>query len=236
MNDVRPRLFFAALLCLLTCNLARVAKASEGSSGIRIPAVSVAAEVGYFTYKSKLAASNDTGLRYGYGFQIYGGDDRNLGAGMRANLLSATFALNQNKVSEKNQTFIFNYRKGYVYAGAAFGTTQIAFTENGTDAMDAYGNTIGGNLGVIVPFGRANLIQSDILFLKPSSVKDTQQRTVNLGLRIEADTNLSFALSRKFIDLILGFKYVSYTATVTGVGGKEAQTIPSAGLRFGANL
>lgn len=224
----------AALLPLIC--FSKTGWAAEGGSGIRTPALSAFAEVGYFTYKSKLAASNDTGLRYGYGFQIYGGDDRNLGAGMRANFLTAAFALNSNKIAEKNQSFVFNYRKGYVYAGAAFGTTQVTFTENGTDAMDAFGNTIGGNLGFLFPFGRGNFVQSDILALKPTSVKDSQQRTVSLGMRLEADTNLSFALSRKYIDLILGFKYVTHTATVSGSGGAETQTIPSAGLRVGANL
>ncbi|MEN9810056.1 MAG: hypothetical protein RLZZ488_1623 [Pseudomonadota bacterium] len=211
------------------------ALAADGGA-IRVPAVSAFAEAGYFTYKSKLAESNDTGMRYGYGFQIFGGDDRNLGASMRSTMLAATFALNSNKVTEKNQSFIFNYRKGYVYGGAAFGTTQVGFTENGTDAMDAYGNTIGGNLGFLVPFGRGNLVQSDVLVLKPTSVKDSKQRTVSLGLRIEADTSLSFALSRKYVDLVLGFKYVTHSASVDGAGGKETQTIPSAGFRFGMDL
>jgi hypothetical protein len=206
------------------------------STGIRIPAVSAFAEVGYFTYKSKLAASNDTGLRYAYGFQFFGGNDRNLGAGMRSSYLSSSFSLNSNKILEKNQSFIFNYRHGYAYAGAAFGTIQLAFTENGTDAMDAYGNTIGGNLGIMIPFGRGNVIQCDALVIKPSSVKDSQQRTVSLGVKTEVDTNLAFALSRKHIDLILGFKYVKGSATVNGAGGAEMQTIPTAGLRFGANL
>ena len=56
---------------------------SADNSAIRIPAISAFGEVGYFTYKSELAESNDTGLRYSYGFQMFGGDDRNLGAGMR---------------------------------------------------------------------------------------------------------------------------------------------------------
>ncbi|MEN9826107.1 MAG: hypothetical protein RI953_1852 [Pseudomonadota bacterium] len=224
-------------LCSLTVAMLGSNSAwANGGSGLRIPAISAYAEVGYFTYKSKLAASNDTGLRYNYGFQIFGGNDRNLGAGMRSNMLAATFALNENKITEKNQSFIFNYRKGFVYAGAAFGTAQVAFSENGTDAMDAFGNTIGGNLGAMIPFGRGNLVQSDVLVLKPSNVKDSQQRTVSLGLRIESDTTLSFALSRKFIDLVLGFKYIKHSATVGGAGGTETQTIPSAGLRFGANL
>lgn len=231
-----PRRFWKCLaLVCLSSGLHFSAHAAAGSA-LRVPAVSAFAEVGYFTYKSKLAESNDTGMRYGYGFQIFGGDDRNLGASMRSTILSSTFALNSNKVTEKNQSFIFNYRLGYVYGGAAFGTTQIGFTENGADAMDAYGNTIGGNLGFLVPFGRGNLVQSDVLVLKPSSVKDSKQRTVSLGMRIEADTSLSFALSRKFIDLILGFKYVTHSASVDGAGGKEAQTIPSAGFRFGTDL
>lgn len=209
---------------------------SADNSAIRIPAISAFGEVGYFTYKSELAESNDTGLRYSYGFQMFGGDDRNLGAGMRSSYLSATFKLNQNSILEKNQTFIFNYRQGYAYAGAAFGTTQLSFSENGTDAMDAYGNTVGGNLGFMIPFGRGSVIQCDALVLKPTSVKDSKQRTVSLGLRTEVDTTLSFALSRKYIDLILGFKYVKHSSTVDGAGGTEMQTVPSVGFRFGANL
>lgn len=209
---------------------------AHAESDVRLPALSAFGEAGYFTYKSKLAVSNDTGLRYGYGFQIFGGDDKNLGAGMRSAILNAKFALNENEIAEKVQSFVFNYRMGYAYAGVAFGTTQLKFTEKGTDAMDAFGNTIGGNVGFLVPFGRGNVIQNDILVLKPSGVKDSQQRAVNLGLRIEADTSLSFSLSRKFVDLVLGFKYITHSATVGSAGGKETQTIPSAGLRVGANL
>lgn len=235
MSLTNARSLFAVVVMTML-GVSAPAFAAGGGDGIRIPALSAFAEVGYFTYKSKLAESNDTGLRYEYGFQMFGGDDRNLGAGMRSTTMTAAFALNENKIIEKNQSFIFNYRKNYVYAGAAFGTTQLAFTKAGTDALDAYGNTVGGNIGALVPFGRGNLIQSDVLVLKPTSVKDSQQRTASLGLRIEADTSLSFALSRKYIDLVLGFKYVTHSASVDGVGGTETQTIPSAGLRFGANL
>jgi len=225
----------AILFSIATLAANESARAADGGD-IHVPAVGAHADVGYFTYKSKLAASNDTGLRYGYGFQIYGGDSRTLGAGMRSSLQTATFALNQNKITEKEQTFVFNYRLGFVYVGAAFGTEQLTFSEAGTDAMDAYANTIGGNLGAMLPFGRGNSVQTDILVLKPTSVKDTQQRAVSLGLKIEADTNLSFALSRKYVDLILGFKYIRHTASVGGAGGAEAMTIPTVGLRVGANL
>lgn len=211
-------------------------KASANSGALRTPTISANADVGYFTYKSKLAESNDTGLRYGYGFQIFGGDNNELGAAMRSSTLSATFALNTNSITDKSQTFIFNYRYGYVYAGAAFGTVQMTFQKAGTDTMDAYGNTIGGNLGALYPFGRGNSIQSDITVLKPSGVKDTQQRNVSLGLRIEADTFLTFALSRRYMDLFLGFKYIQHTASVGGVGGAEKLTIPSLGFRLGTNL
>lgn len=225
--------FICALLALALPSRAALA---QGGAALRIPTVSAQGDVGYFTYKSKLASSNDTGLNYSYGFQIFGGNDRSIGAAMRSTLLNATFALNDKKISEKTQTFIFNYRLGYVYAGAAFGTTQIAFTESGTEAMDCYANTIGGNLGAILPFGRGNAVQLDVTGLKPMNVKDTQQRTVSLGLKLEADTLLSFALTRRAVDLLLGFKYSQQSATVGGSGGVETLTIPKIGLRIGANL
>ena len=224
------------VLCTALMCWPKMASAAEGGGAIRVPAIAAYADVGYFTYKSKLASSNDTGLRYGYGFQIFGGSERALGAAMRSSLLNATFALNENKITDKTQTFIFNYRLGYVYAGVAFGTSQMTFSKAGVDAMDAYANTIGGNAGGLFPFGRGNTIQTDITVLKPSSVKDTQQRSVSLGLKIEADTFLTFALSRRFIDLMLGFKYTQHTASVGGEGGAEKLTIPSVGFRFGANL
>ncbi len=212
------------------------ALAAPGGSGLRVPSIAAQGDVGYFTYKSKLAESNDTGLRYSYGVQIFGGDDRALGAAMRSSLLSATFALNENKISEKTQTFIFNYRMGYIYAGVGFGTTQMTFTKAGTDAMDAYGNTLGGNIGALIPFGRGSSVQTDLLVLKPNAIKDSQQRTVSLGLKLESDTFLTFALSRRYVDLMLGFKYIQHTATVGGEGGAEKLTIPAVGLRFGANI
>ncbi|MEY4063942.1 MAG: hypothetical protein RIR26_150 [Pseudomonadota bacterium] len=223
------------LICILLGAMEGKAFA-QGSDGIRVPVISAFGDVGYFTYKSKLADSNDTGLRYGYGFQIFGGDDKELGAAMKTTSMTASFALNENKITQKDQTFIFNYRKSFIYAGAAFGTTQLAFLKANVDTMDAYGNTIGGNLGFLYPFGKGSLVQLDVLALKPSSVKDTQQRTVNLGLKIEVDSSLTFALSKRYVDLILGFKYVQHTATVDGSGGTEKLTIPSVGLRFGANL
>jgi len=224
------------LKVLLACVALPAQALAQGGSALRIPSISVSGDVGYFTYKSKLASSNDTGINYTYGFQIFGGNDKTIGAAMRSTLLNATFALNDNKISEKTQTFIFNYRLGYVYAGAAFGTTQIAFTEKGTEAMDCYGNTIGGNVGGILPFGRGNSVQLDITGLKPMNVKDTQQRNVALGLKLDADMMLSFALTRRAVDLVLGFKYSQQSATVDSSGGVEKLTIPKVGLRIGANL
>ncbi|MEY2987169.1 MAG: hypothetical protein RJB13_690 [Pseudomonadota bacterium] len=221
---------------LLACSGLPSLALGQGGSALRIPSVSVLGDVGYFTYKSKLANSNDTGINYTYGFQIFGGSDKTIGASMRSTLLNATFALNNNKISEKTQTFIFNYRLGFMYAGAAFGTTQLAFTESGTEAMDCYGNTIGGNLGGVLPFGRGNAVQIDITGLKPMNIKDTQQRNVALGLKLDADMMLSFALTRRAVDLMLGFKYSQQSATVDNNGGVEKLTVPKMGLRIGANL
>lgn len=228
-----------AILIFIACTLAVILEAkafAQGSGGMRIPVVSAFGDAGYFTYKSKLAESNDTGLRYGYGFQIFGGNDKEIGAAMKSTSMTATFALNDNKITQKDQTFIFNYRKSFVYGGIAFGTTQLAFLKSGVDTMDAYANTMGGNVGFLYPFGRGSLIQVDVLALKPSSVKDSQQRNASLGLKIEVDNSLSFALSKRYVDLILGFKYLQHTASVDGNGGAEKLTIPSVGLRFGANL
>ena len=221
---------------LLACAAFQLQALAKGGSALRIPSVSAMGDVGYFTYKSKLASSNDTGINYTYGFQIFGGNDKTIGASMRSTILNATFALNDNKISEKTQTFIFNYRVGFVYAGAAFGTTQMTFTENGTEAMDCYGNTMGGNLGGVLPFGRGNSVHLDVTALKPMNVKDTQQRSVALGLKLDADMMLSFALTRRAVDLVLGFKYSQQSATVDNNGGVEKLTVPKVGLRIGANL
>ena len=124
---------------LLACAAFQLQALAQGGSALRIPSVSAMGDVGYFTYKSKLASSNDTGINYTYGFQIFGGNDKTIGASMRSTILNATFALNDNKISEKTQTFIFNYRVGFVYAGAAFGTTQMTFTETEPKPWTAMG-------------------------------------------------------------------------------------------------
>ena len=224
---------FALAFVSIALESTAFAPTAWAAEAVNQPTALLAASANYFTYKSKLAASNDTGISQNYTFGIYAGDDRQIGALLRGSMYTAKFALNSSSIAYNSQDFIFNYRMGWVYAGASVGTSTTKFVDATDTQMDAFSTTVGGNFGILVGISRQSTFHLDIQAASALKTKEAEQKTVKVGLRIDADTGVSFTVYKRNLDLLLGMRVSSQTLTANGTGGAELITAPSVGFQFG---
>lgn len=227
----RAGLSTSIALIVLLC-AARSGQATAQARAGRHPTVMATGTVGYFTYKSKLATNNDTGLSYDYAAGIFAGDDRNIGALLRGASYAAPFALANAKITHGEQHFVFNYRTGFAYFGAAIGTQTIKFELGGTTRLDAHATTLGGNVGLLLDINRQSGFLFDALVSKPMKTQEAEERPVTLGLRIGTEACVSFNLLKKNMFVLFGVRYVSQDVKVNGQGGAETLTAPTFGVRL----
>ncbi len=216
----RPaRKILSACLFLTGCAIPLTAFADR-------PALDGRGSVGYFTYKSKYANSNDTGLRYDYAAALYAGNSRGMGMIMRGNLQSANFALVTKKLDSSTLDFIIRSHLGPLYFGPMFGMSNYKFTESGSTTFDLNERHYGGNVGLEMDIIRNGLMRIDALITNQYDYKEVTNQTVTLGMRVEGDVSFDLMFSKKF-GAVVGGKYIMYSLQSQA----EAITMPYAGLR-----
>ena len=219
------------VVCCFTAAFAAPLEAQASDAGGQ-PTAMVSASANYFTYKSKLASSNDTGISENYGFGVFAGNEHEIGALLRGSMYTAKFALNKSSIAFSSQDFIFNYRFDWIYFGASAGTSSTKYVDASDTQMDAFSTTVGGNLGIIAPISKQSRFHLDVQAATALKTKEAQSRTVKIGMRIEADTGVSFAVYKHGVELLFGIRVVSQTLSANSQGGAEMITAPSLGVQF----
>jgi hypothetical protein len=190
------------------------------------PALEAYGTVGYFTYKSKYALSNDTGIRYDYAAALYAGDSRNVGMVMRGNMQSAEFELVSKQLDSSALDFLVQLHLGPLYIGPMFGMANYKFTESGATTFDLNERHYGGNVGIQAEVVRNGVLRLDVLITNQYDAKEVNDQVIDLGMRIEGDLRADLKISRSF-GAVVGGKYMMYTLQSQA----EGITMPYAGLK-----
>jgi hypothetical protein len=190
------------------------------------PALEANGTVGYFTYKSKYAVSNDTGIRYDYAAALYAGDSRNVGMVMRGNMQSAEFELVSKQLDSSALDFLVQLHLGPVYFGPMFGMANYKFTDTGTVTFDLNERHYGANIGFQSDIIRNGTLKLDVLITNQYDAKEVNDQKIELGMRMEGDLRVDMKISRSF-GAIVGGKYMMYTLQSQA----EAITMPYAGIK-----
>lgn len=195
------------------------------------PTFQIKADGGFATYKSKVVQSNDTSTLIEYGFGVFAGSDKSLGMFVRRDQNTTTFVLNSSSITTVWQDVIVKYRWGPVYVGGILANNEMQVNNQGdANYLNELGSGYGVNAGLLIPIARVAYFGIDISDVSISKAVDLNQKVVTMGSRLDIDINGSFAITKKILDFIVGYKYRTYSATVDGTAGAENLTATYLGL------
>lgn len=218
MTSMKFAKFFGVLFCL-------VAGSAYGETGYK-PALCGKATAGYFTHKSKLAESNDTGLRYDYEAGLYAGNARFLGAYVRGHMETSTFALVSKALATNVVDFVLKMHMGPVYVGPVYGMSTYKYTESGAVTFDLSERHYGANVGFEYELGRKGLAFVDALVVMSYSGTEATSQTIKVGMRTEADVGFAVPMSRSF-GVAFGAKYIMSSLQ----SKSDVTTMPYVGIK-----
>ncbi len=201
-----------------------------------LPTLSLGGRAYWATSKSGLVESNDTGLFYSYGINVYAGDHKNLSVHLENKTAQTTYALNSTSTSQEDLAFIFRYYFSFFYIGGFAGSTKLLATRADGSSADIFANKYGANTGLIMNVTRSVILEVDARGGIPLDVKEANNQTVTLGTKIEGQVTVIFDLTRKLLDLEAGFAYSSQEATFEGTGTGETTTAPFVGLTMSTSF
>lgn len=217
------------------------------------PTLWLSIDGGYSIYKSELVASNDTSTTIGYGFGVYGGQNRNLGLFVHREMSTFDFKLVQSGITMSWQDTVLRYRFGLFYAGLVLSQTDWLvnvppFDDSGVIAGDEQeffeiqGSGYGANFGFDLPLSKDSQFYIDTIYSSAPTVQLKARgadvpsdvaapEAVLLGSRMTIDIGASLGLTRSLLDGMAGFKYRTYNISVDGTSYAEQHHTTYVGLR-----
>lgn len=195
-----------------------------------LPTLSLGGRSYWATNKSGLAESNDTGLIYKYGLNVYAGDNKNVSVHIEGLSSAISYELNGATSTQSELNFLIRYYLGFVFLGAYGGSIQVGAVRSDAQSVEIFANTYGGSFGALVTIFRGAYLELEARYGIPIDVKEVSQQNVTLGAKMDASCAVVFDLTRNLLDLEAGFLYSTYDATFEGVGTGEALTAPYIGL------
>jgi hypothetical protein len=230
----------------------------------RTPTFFVTATGGYSVYKSQMVQSNDTSTTVAYGFGVYAGQQKNLGFLLNRETSSFDFALNKASLALEWQDMHVRYRYGPVYLGILITESHSTVTAppdaDGDDLLDQNADPVsfldmsssgyGGNVGARLPVAKKGEAYVDITYAAAGTVRETAAdptvaaangdaipgtREIGIGPRMDLDLGGSINMSR-WLDVICGFKYRTYSLSVDGTSYAEAHNTTYVGFVAGWNF
>lgn len=234
---LRPGLISLLLAGLITGILApaSVAFAGKGNkSGVLgyVPTFFFDTQFGFATHKSKMVVSNDTGTGLAYGLGGWAGEDRDYGFKVNTDTSSTTFELNSSSVAVTWQDTIIRYRMWFFYLGVNFASVNMVANNAGTDQVDAGGNGMGGNAGILVPVGRSSIFYLDVVSAAMSATRNALTDEVAFGSRLDIDAGGSIDITKEAFDFLMGYRMRTYDLSVAGTSYAEAYNITYFGVRM----
>jgi hypothetical protein len=198
------------------------------------PTFSFAAQGGFLTHKSELAASNDTGTGVGYGIGFHAGEEHQVGVFIKNESAAVIFELNASKVESSTQDVVIHYRLGSFYLGGAISALKVKATRGAAEAateIDAIGNGYGGNAGFAFRIGKNAAWFTDVLTGSYGETREANQLDFAIKSAMTIDTGVNFFVTRELLDITAGFKQKTIGLSL-GESFAEVLTMTYLGLRL----
>ena len=192
-----------------------------------------AADIGYQTYDSDSVSSKDTSPAYNYRVGGYAGENRVLG--VFANVADSTtnFELNASKVRTAWRDLALQYRLGIFSPSVIATSSELLLSSTDQQDIHIFATGLGAGLAVHIPLTDKIIVQADAKAINSSNAHDRYGKEVKVGRRDEAELAASIDVVERYVDLLIGYRYRSYTLDIEGDVATETQTTPFGGVRLG---
>lgn len=191
-------------------------------------------DFGFTTHKSQLLVSNETTQAIRYTVGLFAGDDKSISVALSSETVSTVFLLNNASMDLAFTDTYVRYHLWFLYVGAIIeSATMTAVDTSGTTLFDLSSSGFGGNFGANIAFGRGAMFNFNVDFITTSQVIDIQESDVLVDPRFVIDLGLSFDVTRKMIDLIVGYRMNSYGITTDA---NYAEDLTTTYFGLGADL
>lgn len=210
-----------------------VAKAADQDLQQTLRTAYLDIDFGSSTYKSKLELQNDTGYTSRMTVGAYVGDEKNVNIRIIRETAPVTFEINSGSIKPVwNQTAI-TYRLGYFYLGPVLSSVAMEVTKDNAPLFTVTGSGYGGATGILCPISKSALLYLDVVSGMTSQIQEKEQKEVTFGPRMNVDLGASVALTKRALDFLFGYRYMTHTITYDGTANAEKMTTTYLGLSLG---
>jgi hypothetical protein len=193
----------------------------------------LSAETGPTTFESEAAGSKETQMTTSYAMGAWAGEGRQVGAEVRTSDAEVPFSLNDASMKTSFRDVRFMVRLGWFTPFATAGLSEVDVKAADTSTVSLYGTGIGGGLAIGVPLHEMLVVQAEGSTTQSAKAYDKLNQTAELGRRDEADAHLSFDVTDRMVDLLVGYKVRRYELDTGEQKFNEQSQGAYAGLRLG---
>lgn len=195
--------------------------------------VYVTADAGLTTYESEAAGSKETKESSTLTVGAWAGEGRLIGAEIKSSEAEVPFSLNKSSMKTSFRDVRMMARLAYLIPYVNVSLTEIDV--NGTDdqKIGIYGTGMGAGMAVAFPLHDMLVVQAEGGTTTSTKVYDKLGQEAKMGRRDEADAHLSFDVTDRIVDLLVGYRVRRYELEAVGTKFKEESQGAYAGLRVG---
>lgn len=194
----------------------------------------VRGEFGSTTYDSQAAASKETASSQSLEVGGWFGESRIIGLSIRNQVDVVPFSLN-NSESESNFSDVrLKARLWGIIPSVGVSLSEVDVMREEIKTVGLFGTGMNVGLGGTFTLYPGIVLNGDYMVVKSTRMFDKLGQGTKLGDRSEADVHISFDITERLIDLIVGYRLRQYEIeTIDATFTEKAQGI-YAGVRLGA--
>lgn len=191
------------------------------------------ADAGMTTYESDTAGSKESMESTTYQVGGWAGEERLVGISMTSSEADVPFTLNDANLHTSFRDVRMMARLAWFTPSIGVSLSEVDVTQGETDLVGVYGTGMSAGLAVGVPLHTRLVMQAEAMTVQNTKAYDKLGEGTELGRRDEADAHLSFDVTDRLVDLLVGYRLRTYELDVAAEKKTEKSQGAYAGLRLG---
>lgn len=224
----------AFALLATTSSLAQTRSQVTGDNGAKqAQTLFIRSEFGSSSFDSQAAASKETRTANAHEVGGWFGESRIVGLSVRSQVDEVPFTLND---SESRSNFTDVRLKGRIWGiipSVGVSLSDISVERAGVKTVGLFGTGLNAGLGGSGTLYPGIVLNGDLMMVKSNNVYDKLQEGSKLGDRLEADAHISFDVTDRILDLLVGYRVREYKIETASASFKEKSQGIYAGARLG---
>jgi len=195
--------------------------------------VYVRGDAGMSTYESDAAGSKETKESTVMTLGGWAGEARTVGASITSSQSDVSYALNDSRTRTAFNDVRVAARIWWLTPSVGVSLSEVEVERDGAKTVNLYGTGLNAGMGIQIPAYRTIVLYGDAMVSKANRVFDKISDTTKLGDRMEGDAGVSFDVTDRMVDLLVGYRIRQYDIETPSVKHQEKAQGAYAGLRVG---